>query len=171
MQVIFATPSFVHPHSHTRTHIQPVMSKAVLVPSSSLLLLLAAAAYYCAAAAAVASAFAPHPPASVRPTGAAAAAAARTGTELNMIGGILQGFFGKKDAPITDTVYFDVAIDGDPVGRIEMGLYGSTVPKTAENFKQLCVGSKGFGYKNSIFHRVIPGYVCAKCSEKTARKT
>ena len=75
------------------------------------------------------------------------------------IGGILQGFFGKKDAPITDTVYFDVAIDGQPAGRVEMGLYGSTVPKTAENFKQLCLGSKGFGYKDSIFHRIIPGFM------------
>ena len=46
-----------------------------------------------------------------------------------MIGGLLQGIFGKKDADITDTVYFDVSIDGQPAGRIEMGLYGSTVPK------------------------------------------
>ena len=70
-----------------------------------------------------------------------------------MIGGFFQGFFGKKDAEVTDTVYFDVAIDGEESGRIEMGLYGSTVPKTAENFKQLCTGSPGFGYKDTIFHR------------------
>ncbi|GKY98475.1 hypothetical protein MPSEU_000804800 [Mayamaea pseudoterrestris] len=80
-------------------------------------------------------------------------------TEPLQIGGILQGFFGKKDAPITETVYFDIAIDGFTAGRVEMGLYGSIVPKTVENFKQLCLGSKGFGFKDSIFHRIIPGFM------------
>jgi hypothetical protein len=74
-----------------------------------------------------------------------------------MIGGLIQGFFGKKDAPITDTVYFDISIDGEPAGRIEMGLYGETTPKTAENFRQLCTGEAGFGYEGSVFHRIIPG--------------
>jgi peptidyl-prolyl cis-trans isomerase B (cyclophilin B) len=77
-----------------------------------------------------------------------------------MIGGLLDGIFGKKEADITDTVFFDVSIGGVSAGRIEIGLYGSTVPKTAENFKQLCTGSKGFGYKGSGFHRVIPGFMC-----------
>jgi hypothetical protein len=81
-------------------------------------------------------------------------------TQLHMIGNLFQGIFGAKDAEITDTVYFDVAIGGQPAGRIEMGLYGSTVPKTADNFKQLCTGAKGFGYKGSGFHRVIPGFMC-----------
>ena len=77
-----------------------------------------------------------------------------------MIGGLLQGLFGKTDAEITKTVYFDIDIDGDAAGRIEMGLYGSTVPKTAENFEKLCTGEEGFGYKGSSFHRIIPGFMC-----------
>jgi Cyclophilin type peptidyl-prolyl cis-trans isomerase/CLD len=81
-------------------------------------------------------------------------------TELPMIGGLFQGLFGKKDAEITDTVYFDIAIDGANAGRIEFGLYGSTTPKTCENFKQLCTGQPGYGYKNSKFHRIIPGFMC-----------
>jgi len=86
-----------------------------------------------------------------------------TTTELNvappMIGGMIQGLFGKTDAEITDTVYFDVAIDGVEAGRIEIGLYGSVVPKTVANFKALCTGEKGFGYSKSVFHRVIPEFM------------
>jgi len=95
----------------------------------------------------------------LRPAIVATTSTTTSTTQLPMIGGLFSGLFGPKEAEITDTVYFDVSIDGEDVGRIEMGLYGSTVPKTAANFQQLCSGAPGFGYEGSIFHRIIPGFM------------
>ena len=56
-------------------------------------------------------------------------------------------------------VFFDVTIGDQTAGRIVIELLADVVPKTAENFRQLVTHEKGFGYKGSIFHRIIPQFM------------
>ena len=64
-------------------------------------------------------------------------------------------------------VFFEMEMGEEKLGRIEMELFANVVPKTAENFRQLCTGEAGVGksgkplhYKGSTFHRVIPNFMC-----------
>lgn len=61
-------------------------------------------------------------------------------------------------------MFFDVAMGGQPAGRVKMELFADIVPKTAENFRQFCVGEHKqnnlpVGYKDSTFHRVIKDFM------------
>merc|ERR1711892_375036 len=56
-------------------------------------------------------------------------------------------------------VFFDITADDVPIGKIVMELRADVVPRTAENFRQLATGVKGFGFKGSSFHRIIPNFM------------
>ncbi len=56
-------------------------------------------------------------------------------------------------------VFFDIESDGEALGQIVMELRADIVPITAENFRALCTGEKGYGYKDSTFHRIIPDFM------------
>merc|ERR1719210_1142754 len=85
------------------------------------------------------------------------------------------GSAGKDQLPIQKAiegknntqVFFEVTIDGEKQDRILFQLFTDSFPKTAENFRALCTGEKGEGksgkplsFKNSKFHRIIPGFMC-----------
>lgn len=66
-------------------------------------------------------------------------------------------------------VFFDIEIDNEPIGRMEFELFAGELPKTCENFRALCTGEKGncslnaekrLHYKDSKFHRIVPGFIC-----------
>jgi peptidyl-prolyl isomerase F (cyclophilin D) len=64
-------------------------------------------------------------------------------------------------------VYFDITTDGEKTGRVIMQLRADAVPKTAENFRQLCTGEHAektgdstYQYKGSSFHRIITDFMC-----------
>jgi cyclophilin family peptidyl-prolyl cis-trans isomerase len=82
------------------------------------------------------------------------------GLALTMIGMALGAAPLRAQDEKLPRCYLDMTADGEKLGRIVIELRSDVVPKTAENFRALCTGEKGFGFKGSTFHRVIPNFMC-----------
>lgn len=68
--------------------------------------------------------------------------------------------------PANVQTFFDITIgeegkEGYESGRVVFEIFSEDVPKTAENFRQLCVGDRGhpLHYKHNVFHRIISGFM------------
>jgi cyclophilin family peptidyl-prolyl cis-trans isomerase len=75
---------------------------------------------------------------------------------------MLRRFFTTKNPK----VFFKISANGASIGEIVFELRADVVPKTADNFRQLCIGTSGkaptgqaLWYKGSAFHRVIPQFM------------
>ncbi|XP_043993332.1 peptidylprolyl isomerase Fa [Gambusia affinis] len=66
-----------------------------------------------------------------------------------------------SSGPVKNPVVFlAIEADGEPLGKVIIELNADVVPKTAENFRSLCTGEHGFGYRGCRFHRIIPHFMC-----------
>ncbi|KYO41367.1 E3 SUMO-protein ligase RanBP2 [Alligator mississippiensis] len=81
----------------------------------------------------------------------------RSSSELQKKHVSLAAGLSKESNPV---VYFEVSADDEPIGHVTMELFSNIVPRTAENFRALCTGEKGFGFKNSTFFRIVPDFMC-----------
>ena len=58
-------------------------------------------------------------------------------------------------------VFFDLNVGETSVGRLKMELFSDIVPKTAENFRQLCTGE--VRYVKGLFNLVSQSTVLISC--------
>merc|ERR1711981_851715 len=66
-----------------------------------------------------------------------------------------------KGPKVTKKVFFDITIGGEDAGRIEIGLFGSSVPKTVENFVELAKSQRARDTKDQNFI-VLLKILCSK---------
>lgn len=83
----------------------------------------------------------------------------RSGSELALAEEALALPPPPPDLSITKRVFLDVAIEGRPIGRIVIGLYGDAVPVGAQRFAELAAGQRGIGYRRKEFYKIAKNYI------------
>jgi len=59
------------------------------------------------------------------------------------------------DTHNTPNVFLEFTNDGADIGRIEIRLFDEVTPKTANNFRQLATGERGYGYRGSSVNKIV----------------
>jgi cyclophilin family peptidyl-prolyl cis-trans isomerase len=54
-------------------------------------------------------------------------------------------------------VFFEIEIASKTCGRLVFELRGGICPRTVENFVGLTLHKRGYGYRGSCIHRIVPG--------------
>lgn len=74
--------------------------------------------------------------------------------EINVLAG---------DPDVTHYVTFSISQSGDDgerdLGQLKLAMFGTVAPITVDNFVQLALGTKGYGYKDCGFHRIIEDFM------------
>lgn len=69
----------------------------------------------------------------------------------------------KNSSPIDETptkrAFLDVSINGEPIGRIVIGLYNNNTPAATARFSDLVSGAAGVSYRRKEFVKIMPKYV------------
>ncbi|XP_009790730.1 peptidyl-prolyl cis-trans isomerase CYP26-2, chloroplastic [Nicotiana sylvestris] len=64
-----------------------------------------------------------------------------------------------SDQNVTNRAFLEVSVDGEPIGRIVIGLYGDGTPVGSARFNKLVSGAAGVSYRRKEFARIMPNYV------------
>ena len=58
---------------------------------------------------------------------------------------------------VNPTVFFDIAVNSEPLGHVSFKLFADKVPKTAENFRALSTGEKDLVIRVPAFTELFQG--------------
>ncbi|XP_024969242.1 peptidyl-prolyl cis-trans isomerase CYP26-2, chloroplastic [Cynara cardunculus var. scolymus] len=60
---------------------------------------------------------------------------------------------------LTKRAFLDISIEGKPIGRVVIGLYGNNVPAGTTKFSDFVSGAAGVSYRKKEFIKITPSYV------------